>query len=54
MITILLLTLKNETIGYLDTLKFINDTSSKILPNKTKKALKVYLSITNKIYKENY
>ena len=46
--------LKNETIGYLNTLKFIYDKSNKILPSKTKKALKVYLSITNKIYKKNY
>ena len=46
--------LKNEIVGYLDTLKFINDISNKILPIKTKKALEVYLSITNKIYKSNY
>ena len=46
--------LKNEIIGYLNTLKFIDNKFNKELPSKTKKALKVYLSITNKIYKKNY
>ena len=46
--------LKNEIIGYLNTLKFINNGYNKVLPARAKKALETYLSITNKIYKKNY